>query len=308
MAKVAAIITTYNGATRGFLTEAIESVLDQTFTDFELLIVDDGSTDETEHLCARYLADGRVRYIRRLNGGPGAARNTGIRRSSAPYICFLDDDDVWKPEKLEKMVEFVASHPDPDIGMAYHAVEIIDDRGTCSGLRYATANGDIYRTLLMRNIVQGPSTAIIREDVFDDVGGFREELRNTQDWEMWIRIASRFRVYSLEEPLSAYRMHEQGQIQGNQEKVRIYQLLTLYYASAGDSDSRKAEVYREHYRRQAVVAFGAGDYEYFRRCCHFAKGYGGSEMTLRIKYLLSFFPPLARWADALAHRVKRSGQ
>ena len=106
MTKVSIILTTLNGATRGYLGFAIESVLKQSYRDFELLIVDDGSTDETKKYCEKYLADPRVKYIFQSNRGLGGARNKGIKNSIGKFICFLDDDDVWKADKLQKQIKF----------------------------------------------------------------------------------------------------------------------------------------------------------------------------------------------------------
>ena len=107
--EISVILPTYNGTK--FLNEAIKSVLGQTFTDFELIVVDDGSTDpEVKKICERY--GGEITYTYRENGGPSRARNTGIARARGDYICFLDQDDTWKPEKLALQLDFFKSIPD----------------------------------------------------------------------------------------------------------------------------------------------------------------------------------------------------
>ena len=108
---VSIILPSYNGATRGFLTNAIESVLIQSFQDYELSIIDDGSTDDTKEQCEQYLQMPQVHYVFQENRGPGSARNEGIKASQGEFICFLDDDDVWKCEKLERQIKFIQIIP-----------------------------------------------------------------------------------------------------------------------------------------------------------------------------------------------------
>ena len=134
---VSVILTTHNGASRGFMAQAVDSVLSQTFHDYELIIVDDGSKDGTKEQCQSHLLDPRVRYIWQENRGLASARNTGIRESSGRLICLLDDDDIWKPTKLERQLEFVHGELRnfKRWGLIFTWIELIDAAGRLIGYR-----------------------------------------------------------------------------------------------------------------------------------------------------------------------------
>lgn len=208
MPKVSVILTTYNRASTGFLEQAIESVLNQTFKDFELLIVDDGSTDNTKEVCRKYLSYERVKYIYQKNRGLAGARNIGIKKSLGKYICFLDDDDVWLPEKLATQISFIENLDDPKFGLCHTALKLIDQNGKETGeVQSHDASGYIFEELLCENIVDGPSSVLIPKFVFDDIGLFDENFGSfVEDYYMWLNIAKKYNVYSVKEPLVLYRV------------------------------------------------------------------------------------------------------
>ncbi len=210
LATVDVIIPTYNGLP--YLKDAIRSVLNQTHKDLELYVIDDGSTDDTEAYVAS-IKDKRVHYHRKKNGGQAEARNLGIKLSDSTYIAFLDADDIWYPEKLEKQVN--ALGPRDDYAMVYGFHELIDENSKEVGQVRYSRSGDLSHYLLGGNKISGSaSMVLIRRNVFDKVGEFREDLMIGEDWEMWLRIAQKYKIYCIEESLAALRVLPGGMQKG----------------------------------------------------------------------------------------------
>jgi glycosyltransferase involved in cell wall biosynthesis len=184
------IVIAYNCA--DYLGHAIESVLGQTWTRLELIVVDDGSTDNTAEVVRR-VSDSRVTYVRQMNKGPNAARNEGIRRARGDYIAFLDCDDWWLPSKLEKQIAKAAAHP--EIGLVY-SLAIRVDASDKERDRFDTiVEGRVLDRLLLGNCIAGSaSSAVVTRRAIDAVGMFDESLHYAEDWEFWIRVASQFAV------------------------------------------------------------------------------------------------------------------
>lgn len=304
---VSVIITTYNGSTRGFLEQAIESVLKQTYSDYELIIVDDGSTDQTLTLCEKYANGEKVRVITQTNAGPSAARNAGIRSSRGTYICFLDDDDLYEPTKLQEQVDFFLSHPDKKVGLLYTAVTLIDGKGCSLGLKGQMDRGDIYEKLFFGNYITGPSTVMIPNAVFDDVGLFREELLSSEDYEMWLRITKKYAVWSLGKPLVRYRVHTNS-LSHNTPKMHFYHGCTLYIALAEAPASVQKLRNRIMYAYNLTYAaqyLGFNEFSAFRTQYKIAAAYQPHSIGWKIRYLLSCVPPLFLMIKQLRNRRRR---
>jgi glycosyltransferase involved in cell wall biosynthesis len=204
---VSVIIPTFN---RGILLcEAIDSVLAQNFTDLEIVVVDDGSTDHTASLCQKF--GNRIFYHPQQNRGVAAARNQGVRLARGEFICFLDSDDLWKPNKLEIQIAFADAHP--EYGLIATEIASFDRQGIVSdrskASMYKIANGMVIEDLLFSNWIQ-TSTVLVRAETLEVVGGFDEDVGQFgEDWLLWMRIASRFPVYFIPEPLVLYRIHQE---------------------------------------------------------------------------------------------------
>jgi glycosyltransferase involved in cell wall biosynthesis len=199
MPQVSVIIPTYNGA--HLLARAIQSVLGQTFRDFELIVVDDGSTDNTKELVSN-IGDERVRYIRHeKNRGPSAARNTGIKAANGPYIAFQDSDDEWMPDKLEKQMRAFANAPS-EVGVVYSGFwRIKDDQKTyIPSSRIEPKDGNVHSLLLKSNFI-GTPVVLMKRECFEKAGMFDEELPMLEDWELWIRISKYYQFKYINEPL-----------------------------------------------------------------------------------------------------------
>lgn len=186
-ALVSVIIPTHNRA--HLVSRAIRSVLDQTYEDLELIVVDDASTDDTDEVVKAF-KDPRLHYVRHQdNRGANAARNTGIRNSKGSYIGFLDSDDEWLPKKLEKQVQVFGSSG-PEVGLVYTGMQLVDQAtGDVLGTCLPQHRGLLLRKLLLENIVGSTSTALLCQSFLDRTGGFDERLPARQDADLWIRLA-----------------------------------------------------------------------------------------------------------------------
>ncbi len=210
MTKVTAVIPTYNRCE--YVQEAIDSILAQTFRDYEIIVVDDGSTDGTrEALPDRY--GERIRYMWQTNQGESSARNQALTLATGQYIAFLDSDDLWLPDKLTKQVALLEQRP--DIGAAFCQAWIINEHGqrlTASPLGVGLADEQLsLENLCLDNHVVGPSTSLIRRSVLDRIGGFDVQIRYGEDWDLWLRIAAEHRLVTIPEPLASLRRHQGSQ-------------------------------------------------------------------------------------------------
>ncbi|MEW6289665.1 MAG: glycosyltransferase family A protein [Thermodesulfobacteriota bacterium] len=194
--KISVIIPTYNR--REFLARAIDSVLDQGWQDFELIVVDDGSTDETARSVASY--GGRVRYLYQENRGPAAARNTGVRAAEGEFIAFLDSDDRFAPEKLAVQQAAMAARPEYLIS---HTDEIWYRRGELlhQKKKHFRPHGFIFGECLKLCVV-GMSTVMLRREFFAKVGYFDEELPCCEDYDLWLRASVSLPFLKVDRPLT----------------------------------------------------------------------------------------------------------
>lgn len=196
MAHVSVIVPTYNRARK--VIRAIESVLRQRFRDFEILVVDDGSTDGTNEALAAL--DGKITSIfHETNKGVSAARNTGIRASQSPLISLLDSDDYWYPEKLACQVAFFNHHPE---AVACQTKEIWIRKGIRVNpqTKHVKPSGDIFELSLKRCLVS-PSAVMIKRSLLEEIGLFDESLPACEDYDLWLRVACRHPVELIDRDL-----------------------------------------------------------------------------------------------------------
>lgn len=272
MPKVSVIIPAYNAM--AFLPETLDSVLKQTFTDFEVLIVNDGSSDHIVEWASQ-ITDPRVRLISQENQRVSAARNTGITNSQGEYIAFLDADDLWEPTKLEKQVRCLDKKP--EVGLVYTWTLFVDQDNNSMGKIYAShAEGNVWEEFVANDMIASGSSPMVRRSCFDTVGLFDRNLAYAPDRDMWVRIAFLYPFAVVKEPLLRYRQlpnsfsrNRQGMFQDLckvTEKAfqsvptellyvrnRCYGMINLGYGwiSIDDGDYKKAI----HYRRQAFLHY-----------------------------------------------------
>lgn len=204
MPKVSIIIPAYNSLT--YLPTAINSVFRQTFQDFELVIIDDGSSDKTADWVS-CLTESQIKLISQDNQGASTARNIGIANSEGEYIAFLDADDLWRPSKLTKQVERLDNLP--QVGLVHCWTEFTNAQGDKTGkVMTSYGEGTVWKEMVLYNLLRCGSTPMIRRTCFESLGVFDTALKYAEDWDMWIRIASQYEFSIINEPLVFYREHE----------------------------------------------------------------------------------------------------
>ncbi|ALF52922.1 glycosyl transferase family A [Nostoc piscinale CENA21] len=216
MPKVTVVIPAYNAMQ--FLPETVESVLAQTFSDLELLIVNDGSSDNIVQW-ANNITDERVKLISQENQGVSAARNTGIMQSNGEYLAFLDADDLWKPTKLEKQILRFEEYP--EAGLVYTWTHLVDTFAKpINRVLASRLEGNVWKQILVANMIGNGSSAMVRRSCFQTVGLFDPELSGAADRDMWIRIAVHYPFAVVKEPLTLWRQHTNSMSKKRQEMVK----------------------------------------------------------------------------------------
>ena len=208
---ISVVMSVFNGET--FLVDALESILKQTFTDFEFVIIDDGSTDRTPEILSEYAKrDERVRVYSHENTGRAESLNRGIALAKAPLIARMDADDIAFPRRLEQQCEFMKVHP--EIGLLGGAIELVTSTRRRFGVDIPPLKDDELRTAMARcNPFRHP-TVIMRKETVLDSGGYRKPLLDADDYDLWLRMAERTQIANLPQILLSYRVH------ANQVSVR----------------------------------------------------------------------------------------
>jgi glycosyltransferase involved in cell wall biosynthesis len=192
---VSVIIPTFNRSS--LVPEAVDSVFKQTFTDFELIVVDDGSNDDTSEVLTPY--KDRLVYCFQKNRGVSGARNLGIQMAQGRWIAFLDSDDLWLPRKLETQTRFVSQNPGALICQT-EEIWLRHGRRVNPQKKHQKFSGDVFAPSLRLCIVS-PSAVMIRKDLFEQVGFFDEGLPAGEDYDLWLRISARFPIFLINQPL-----------------------------------------------------------------------------------------------------------
>lgn len=208
---VSVVIPAYNAAL--YLADALRSVMAQTYRDYEIIVVNDGSTDTTREVLEEFQP--WIRHLSQANQGPSAARNLGIRAARGTYICFLDADDLWTPDKLQVQVEFLENHP--EIGLVFADIEEFGTfRSSCrsviresfgSEVKGGIAIPDAFSKLLTTNFIPTP-TVMVRSHCLLRSGVFNESLRIVEDRDLWLRIAAHFQIAWIPQVLCRRRVHD----------------------------------------------------------------------------------------------------
>lgn len=257
MPRVSVVIPAYNAVR--FLPETVASALSQTWRDFEIIVVDDGSTDGTDAWAARH-PDRRVRLIRQPNRGAATARNRGIAAATGDYIALLDADDLWEPTKLEQQVALLDCRP--EVGLVHTAVCYIDENGGETGRMLDTyGDGDVWREVVLHMLVRCGSTPLVRRECFETVGVFDTDLSFAEDWDMWVRISARYHFAVIHKPMVLYRQHNANMTKGYQVIApNLERVLERAFRNAPrKTGTLKRKAYGRAYLFAAWRAFQAGD-------------------------------------------------
>ncbi|WLE96828.1 MAG: glycosyltransferase family 2 protein [Candidatus Electrothrix communis] len=212
---VSVVITCYNYGK--FIEDCLKSVQQQIYQNFEVIIVDDGSTDNSEKMIRPFLKDERFRYIWQKNGGHANAKNCGVRECQGKFIAFLDADDLWLPEKLAKQIPLFS---DKSVGVVYSRIACIDQEGKPRIKKKALGfpsprRGRMTDCLIYDNVIPF-SSAVVRSECFTSLGVFFDEsLPMGTDWDIWLRFSMKYKFDYCEEKLTRYRVGHSGQISKN---------------------------------------------------------------------------------------------
>jgi glycosyltransferase involved in cell wall biosynthesis len=259
-----------------FVKVAVESVLRQTLADFEMVVIDDGSTDGTMD-ALQSIDDIRVQLVKQENAGSSAARNAGARRTQAPYIAFIDGDDLWSPKKLAVHIDFMEAHPDVDITFSHSS--IINEQGQALGRFSRPMRGYIsFRHLLIQNVVHNGSAVVARRKALEEAGYFDTSLRSAVDHDLWLRVAliRSNNVYCIPQVLTFYRMRA-GQITKDWRRMQqSWNVLIDKMRRAAGVDVAAVETRaRAHlYRYLAYIAYENQEYTEAARLLRTAAGSG----------------------------------
>ena len=251
------IVPCHNGAR--FLAEALDSALAQTHPAVEVIVVDDGSIDDTPSVLGRYA--GRVRVIRQRNRGPSAARNAALDVARGDYVAFLDADDRFLPDKVARQAGVLDARP--DVGLVYSGWRFIDEDGrVLRGEGTPRGEGDLLPALLLGNPIH-PLAAVVRRTLVAEAGGFDESLRGCEEWDLFLRLSRRgMRWASVEAVLGEYRIHP-AQSHG-QTRMMFASAIRVLEAFFADSDlpptlrSLEGQAFQAAYLRGAAACYRAG--------------------------------------------------
>jgi glycosyltransferase involved in cell wall biosynthesis len=301
--RVTIVIPAWNAAPT--LPETLDSVFRQTFTDYEVVVVDDGSTDGTADLLGRY--GDRVRVLTKPNEGrPSTTRNLGVRAARGELIAFLDADDRWQPEKLARQVALFDRNP--ALGLVYSAVTVIDGEG--QPLRVArcpaAGRGRAYAILSTRNFIVG-SSAMARRTAIESAGYYDESLTSAENWDLWIRIARDWEIDFVPEPLTDYRVHPGNRSARVALRERnIFRILEKNHDPADRSPEGRARR-RDAYFNAYYTTLGRGHFERLEMGAAARAFWRAFRLKPRLDVArLLAYSLLGRRAFLAAQRVKRA--
>lgn len=236
---VTAIITTHNRAPN-IIQRAINSVVHQTYDNIEIIVVDDSTPSfaqiEEVEQTVKAISD-KIIYIKHdSNQGACVARNTGLRHSHGYYVAFLDDDDEWVPEKIEKQL---TGFIDDDIAIVYSGIIIVDEiKGRLSRVQYGKKSGMIFDELLKNNIIGSTSSPLIKKKYIEETDGFDALMQSSQDLDLWLRLTMKHPVQYIDCPLTRYHIHSGNRITTDiEKKISGIERINSKYTEYIDNDS-----------------------------------------------------------------------
>ncbi|MDE2598525.1 MAG: glycosyltransferase [Rhodocyclaceae bacterium] len=299
---VSVVIPVRNG--KEYIDEALHSVLAQDYGNLEIIVVDDGSTDDDYDRLAQI--DPCIRVVHLEGRGVSFARNTGMRQSGGRYIAFLDADDIWFPGKLAAQIRYLERHPDVGVIFGGFLKWTSDDSGhfppasalssDCSHLERANPerSGWLYHRLLMGLLV-GMNTAVIRREIYEWLGGFREDMRIGEDYDFWLRASRTTQMHALDGDVALYRIHAQSAMHKLDDENYLGRLLlnTVERYSLNNLDGSLLKEKTFH-RRVAMTYFNHGYAHYWhgkiavaRRAFAYSLRHGGRRLRSGVYWLLS---------------------
>jgi glycosyltransferase involved in cell wall biosynthesis len=258
---VAVVIPTYNR--RAMVCEAVKSVLAQRNAKFELIVVDDGSTDGTWNELTQIAAVANdhaqwemMRIERTPNRGPATARNTGVAIAAAPFVALLDSDDLWLPYKLNRQIAFMRDHPEYAISQT-EEIWMRNGRQVNPGARHRKRAGDLFADSLLTCLIS-PSAVIMRTDLFREADGFDEDLAAAEDYDLWLRLLTDHKVGLVDEQLVIRRAGHPGQLSATVPALDRFRVLALLKLLAREdfAPERRIKVCEVLFEKCAIYAKG----------------------------------------------------
>lgn len=287
---VSVVIPVYNA--EKYLEETLASVLAQTYPHIEIIAVDDGSKDRSIQILEQY--PDRIRVVRQANAGAAVARNRGVQEATGKWIAFLDADDLWTPDKIQRQL-------DASRGYVWSHTDSVFIGGVNDGRKDSDFTdkhqGHILEQLICSNFI-GTSTLMIQRQVFLDAGGFDESLRSIQDWELWIRIARQHPIGYVDAPLMKYRVHAVSASRSTRKTLPNHlKVIEKVFAIGGPAETLshlKSSAKARSYGICSQIAEEEGDFSFALRCSMLACQHEPTDLSrwIRaskafIKYLLS---------------------
>ena len=257
-ALVSVVLPTFNRSR--LLIDALDSVVHQTYSPIEVIVVDDGSQDDTkarfDAWALKQDATLKATYIYQQNQGGNVARNRGIEAAQGQFVAFLDSDDLWHPEKLQSQISVFSD--EPEFGAVYCGVRHVDaETGAITEpSSRAYPSGQLLEQMLVKDVTAPTSTYVVRREVFDEVGLFDTSLKARQDWDMWIRVAARYPIGCVAKPMVDFRDHAGPRTASNpQKEIDGYRFIREKYASLLQEAPRsvRLKAAASYYRRMGRV-------------------------------------------------------
>ncbi|MFW6164044.1 MAG: glycosyltransferase family 2 protein [Planctomycetota bacterium] len=291
MPTVSVVIPAFNA--ERFLGQTLDSVLAQTYGDFEVVVVDDGSTDGTKAMVRR--RGEPVRLVEQANAGPSAARNRGVREARGELVAFVDADDLWLPEKLALQVPLF--DPEGRVGLVYCHCDRMDAEGRVLPTPHpARPQGDVFLDFLVRNHCP-TSGAVVRREVFLELGGFPEDMVWAEDWHLWLRIARGYEFAAVEAVLVRHRVHASALTVRLDEAYQGARQVLETALEGRDGPEARAHRRRGLHRldrNQGLVWLAAGEARRARRCLTAAVRNGPTDPHAVLGWTATLLPALVR--------------
>lgn len=287
---VSVIVPVYNR--QEIVKKTIESILAQTYTNLEIVLINDGSTDDTLRVLQEYARrePNRIVVIDQQNAGQSISRNRGIEAARGQYIAFLDSDDTWAPTKLAEQIPLFTGN----VGLVFCGVNDVTVDGTIvrTTVPEPHVRGDIHRTLLRRNRITG-GTVVLARTVFDRVGFFDSAFRSAENYDMWLRTTQHFNADFVARPLMNYTLHATNMSADRARVAEGGMMILQKWLPAPPEDPALLEIYNDSYANYyldlGAEAFARGDYREARRlyhkCREYVPGYRNSTYRLFRTYL-----------------------
>ena len=306
------VIAAYNCG--NYIQETISSVINQTFQNWELIIVDDCSSDDTSEKITA-LSDQRIRIIRldKNSGLPATPRNTGIRAAKGEFIAFLDHDDVWSPEKLKVQIDYLREYPQTALVGCPLKIKSPDRKYNNAATTPKTRKcrtGNMYDILLKRNFF-ACSSVIVKTSVFNDIGFFDEDplVSAAEDWDLWLRIAKEHKIAFLPQTLGFYRMHGSGLSTETKQLQRILYVIDKHVKNGRLTFQQADKAKADHYCVEgwSIIAQNRKlSRSMFSHALHFNKSSPKILCGSFLGLLLSLFPNLCKYIkdNSLDRKIK----